>query len=102
MPLICKALEGALREALVYGQANVSNRNYGGQIREGGNTVKIASIGDVTLGDYERNTEISDPEVLTDAEQSLPVEALQLLCRQRRSGTNERTRTFGARCGKIK
>jgi len=37
-------------------------------------TVKIASIGEVTIGDYERNTEISDPEVLTDAEQPLLID----------------------------
>jgi len=67
-------LLSALQEALVYGQANVSNRDYEGEIREAGNTVKIASIGDVTIGDYERNTDISDPEVLTDAEQSLLID----------------------------
>src|SRR5438132_126612 len=48
----------ALERALIYGQANVSNRDYEGDIRESGNTVKIASIGDVSIGDYVKNTDI--------------------------------------------
>ncbi|MEO7673867.1 MAG: P22 coat protein - protein 5 domain protein, partial [Pyrinomonadaceae bacterium] len=61
----------ALEKSLVYGQANVCNRDYEGDIREAGNTVKIASIGDVTIGDYTTNMDIADPEVLTDTDQSL-------------------------------
>lgn len=64
----------ALEKTLVYGQANVANRDYEGDIREAGSTVKIASIGDVTIGDYEKNTDIDDPEVLTDSEQSLAID----------------------------
>lgn len=64
----------ALEKALVYGQANVSNRDYEGEIREAGNTVKIGSIGDVSIGNYVKNTDISDPEVLTDEEQSLLID----------------------------
>jgi len=64
----------ALENALVYGQTNVSNRDYEGEIREAGNTVKIGSIGDVTIGDYVKNTDINDPEVLTDDEQSLLID----------------------------
>ena len=67
-------LLAALDKALVYGQANVSNRDYEGEIREAGNTVKIASIGDVMIGDYVKNTEISDPQILTDSEQSLLID----------------------------
>ncbi len=61
----------ALEKSLVYGQTNVCNRDYEGDIREAGNTVKIASIGDVTIGDYTKNTDITDPEILTDSDQSL-------------------------------
>jgi P22 coat protein - gene protein 5. len=64
----------ALEKALVYGQTNVCNRDYEGEIAEAGSTVKIGSIGDVTIGDYERNVDISDPEILTDTEQSLLVD----------------------------
>ncbi len=61
----------ALEKSLVYGQANVCNRDYEGEIRGSGNTVKIASIGDVTVDDYTKDSDIGDPEILTDAEQSL-------------------------------
>ena len=64
----------ALRKALVYGQAGVANRDYEGEIRKAGNTVKIASIGDVTVDNYTTNTDIADPEVLTDEEQTLLID----------------------------
>jgi len=64
----------ALEKTLVYGQAQVANREYEGDIREAGNAVKIASIGDVTIGDYTKNTDIDDPEVLTDAQQTLNID----------------------------
>ena len=64
----------ALEESLVYGQRQVCNRDYEGEIREAGNTVKIASIGDVTIGDYTKDTDIADPEALTDDEQTLLID----------------------------
>lgn len=64
----------ALEKSLVYGQANVSNRHYEGEIREAGNTVKIASIGDVSIGDYIKDTDIADPETLNDSEQTLLID----------------------------
>ncbi|MEQ1604562.1 MAG: P22 phage major capsid protein family protein [Pyrinomonadaceae bacterium] len=64
----------ALEKSLVYGQTNVCNRDYEGEIRASGNTVKIASIGDVTVDDYTKDTDIGDPETLTDAEQTLLID----------------------------
>ena len=64
----------ALEKALIYGQANVSNRDYEGEIKKAGNTVKIASIGDVSIGDYTVNTNIADPEVLSDDVQTLLID----------------------------
>ncbi len=64
----------ALEDALIYGQANVCNRDYEGEIRESGNTVKIASIGEVDVDNYVRNTDINDPQVLTDDEQNLLID----------------------------
>src|SRR5258708_19686445 len=64
----------ALEKALIYGQANVSNRDYEGEIKKAGNTVKIASIGDVSIGDYTKDTDIDDPEVLSDSEQTLLID----------------------------
>jgi hypothetical protein len=64
----------ALEKSLVYGQANVCSRAYEGEIRSSGNTVKIASIGDVSIGDYVKDTDIGDPEVLSDSDQSLLID----------------------------
>jgi hypothetical protein len=64
----------ALDKALVYGQANVCNRDYEGDIRDAGNTVKIASVGDVTVNDYIKDTPIADPHDLTDSEQTLLID----------------------------
>ena len=64
----------ALGTSLVYGQASVCNRDYEGEIRKSGNTVKIASIGDVTIDDYTKDTDIGDPETLTDEEQTLLID----------------------------
>jgi hypothetical protein len=63
----------ALEKSLVYGQGGVCNRDYEGEIREAGNTVKIASIGDVSIGDYVKDADIGDPENLTDADQTLTI-----------------------------
>jgi len=52
----------------------VSNRDYQGEIRKAGNTVKIASISEVTVDDYTKDTNIGDPESLTDAEQTLLID----------------------------
>ena len=64
----------ALEKSLVYGQANVCNRDYEGEIREAGNTVKIGSIGEVTIGNYIKNADITAPETLTDSEQQLDID----------------------------
>ena|SRR5438445_5519597 len=64
----------ALEKALIYGQTNVSNRDYEGEIRKAGNTVKIASIGDVSIGDYTKDTDIADPDALSDEDQTLLID----------------------------
>ena len=64
----------ALVNPLVYGQANVCSREYEGTIRKSGNTVKIASIGPVLDADYLKDTNISDPESLTDTVQTLNID----------------------------
>lgn len=63
-----------LRKSLVYGQAGVVNRDYEGEIRQMGDTVRINSIGPVTVGNYVKNTNISDPETLTDAQTLLTID----------------------------
>jgi hypothetical protein len=64
----------ALDKSLVYGQPGVVNRDYQGDILEAGNSVKVASIGDVSIGDYTKDADIDDPEILTDADQTLVID----------------------------
>lgn len=63
----------ALEKSLIYGQTDVCNRTYEGEIREAGNTVKIASIGDVAVNDYTKDTDIAEPEALSDEDQTLEI-----------------------------
>jgi len=63
----------SLKKSLVYGQEGVVNRDYEGEITAYGDTVKINSIGAVTVGDYTRNTNIDDPETLTDSTRTLQI-----------------------------
>ncbi|MDO6355118.1 P22 phage major capsid protein family protein [Caloramator sp. CAR-1] len=63
-----------LRKNLVFGQAGVVNRDYEGEIRAYGDTVKINSIGPVTVADYTKNTDINPPETLSDAQRTLVID----------------------------
>jgi hypothetical protein len=67
-------LLSALDKSLVYGQAGVCNRDYEGEIIQAGNSVKIASIGDVDVDDYVKDTDIADPQTLSDSEQTLLID----------------------------
>jgi N4-gp56 family major capsid protein len=61
----------ALRKASV--ATALVNRDYEGEIRQGGDTVKITSVNDLTIGDYSVNTDITI-ETLTDATRSLVID----------------------------
>lgn len=61
-----------LNNAHVY--ANLCNRDYEGEITGIGDTVKINSIGRVTIGNYTKNTNLGDPETLTDAQTTLLID----------------------------
>jgi hypothetical protein len=63
-----------LRNALVYAQPGVVNRDYEGEIANMGDRVKINSVGDVTVKTYKANTDIDDPEQLTSAQQELVID----------------------------
>jgi P22 coat protein - gene protein 5 len=65
----------ALRKALVYAQPAVVNRDYEGDINEAGDTVKINSIGDPTIFDYTKNTDMPSPETLDDSQKTLLIDA---------------------------
>ena len=61
------------RKALVYGQLGVINRNYQGTIGQKGDTVHITSIGDITISDYTKGTDMAAPEQLSDADTELKI-----------------------------
>lgn len=63
-----------LTKAHVHGQAGIINRDYEGDIQNAGDTVRIQAIGPVTIGNYTKNTNISAPETLTDAEAALVID----------------------------
>lgn len=63
-----------LNKSLVYGGMGVVNRDYEGEIANYGDTVKINSIGRVTIVDYTKNTDLAAAETLTDATRSLVID----------------------------
>lgn len=62
----------ALRKQLVYGA--FINRDYEGEIKNAGDTVRITSIGRPTVSNYVPNSTVIVPEQLTDAQRSLVVD----------------------------
>lgn len=55
------------------GAANC-NRDYEGEIRNVGDRVKICGIGDVSVFDYTKNTDMSAPETLNDSSTTLIID----------------------------
>lgn len=67
-----ETLAGAL-DARYVGVANC-NRAYEGDIREKGAVVKICGVGDVSVGDYTKNTDMSTPQTLDDTVRELCID----------------------------
>jgi hypothetical protein len=61
----------ALRKNLVYGA--LFNSDYEGQIQQMGDTVRINAIGDITISNYTKDTDINPPQALTDAQTMLTI-----------------------------
>lgn len=61
-----------LNDAHVY--VNLLNRDYEGEIRSAGDTVKINSIGRVAIGTYTKNTDIGAAETLADSAMMLTID----------------------------
>lgn len=59
-------LLGNLHNDLVFGR--VFNTDYQGEIASAGDTVRIHSVGPVTVGDYTKNTNHGAPQAIDDAE----------------------------------
>lgn len=49
------------------------NRDFEGEIKSKGSTVKICGVGDVAVFDYTKNTDMSAPQTLSDTAQTLTV-----------------------------
>lgn len=62
----------SLDNKLVFGQ--LCNREYEGEIKRFGSEVLINSIGDVQTFDYESNTDMPAPQVLTDDQRRLVID----------------------------
>lgn len=65
----------SLKKSLVYG--NVVNRDYEGEIRNAGDTVRITSISRPTIGTYVPGSTTITPEPLTDAQRTLVVDQVR-------------------------
>lgn len=63
-----------LDKALVYGQAQVANRDYEGEIAEYGDTVRINAVGDPTIADYVPGVTVINPQTLTTTEQIMLID----------------------------
>ena len=50
------------------------NRDYEGEIREKGNTVKICGLGKVNVSDYQKNANMSNPATLSDNVRELVID----------------------------
>ena len=64
----------ALNTLLVYGNPAIINTDYDGDIAAQGDTVRITTLGDVTVKDYSRDADIEAPEALTDAQLTLTID----------------------------
>lgn len=75
IPVIWSArLLARLQKALIYAQAGIVNRDYEGEIADVGDTVRINSVGPVTIFPYAKNQDIPAPETLSDATQTLTID----------------------------
>ena len=50
------------------------NREFEGDIKGCGSTVKICGIGNISVFDYTKNSDLTDPETLSDTERSLVID----------------------------
>lgn len=64
----------ALDTLLVYGNPAIINTDYEGEIAQAGDTVKITMLGDVSVFDYTKDSDMQAPETLTDAALSLLID----------------------------
>ncbi len=64
----------ALQTLLVYANPAIINSDYEGDIASVGDSVRINMVGDVTVKDYTKGSDIDSPEDLTDAQLTLLID----------------------------
>jgi hypothetical protein len=64
----------ALDTLLVYASPQIINNDYEGEIANAGDSVRITTLGDVTVQTYTRNADIAAPETLSDAQLTLLID----------------------------
>lgn len=64
----------ALRKAQIFGQPDVINRDYEGEISQFGDTVHIGSLAAPTISTYTKNSTSIDPQTLTTTDQTLLID----------------------------
>jgi len=69
--VFARELQSSLKKALVFAGPTAVNRNYEGEIRQTGDSVRIRSISRPTIAAYTKNVTAIVPETLTDAERTL-------------------------------
>jgi N4-gp56 family major capsid protein len=67
-----------LKNSLVFGNPLVINRNYEGEVSRFGDTVRINSIGGVTVANYTKNANHVAPEVLSDSQMVLTIDQAKM------------------------
>lgn len=67
----CAKVLVALEKQHVY--ASLANRDYDGDIKNFGDTVRITGIGEITISNYSKDTDIASPQALTDAQTALTI-----------------------------
>lgn len=72
--IFARELQSSLKKALVFAGPQAVNRNYEGEIRQTGDSVRIRSISRPTISPYVKNVSVITPETLTDAERTLLID----------------------------
>lgn len=72
--IFARELQSSLKKAHVFAGPQAVNRNYEGEIRNTGDSVRIRSISRPTVTPYVKNVSVITPETLTDAERTLLID----------------------------
>ena len=64
----------ALRSKIVFGAPGITNRDYEGEIRKQGDTVRVVGMVDPTIFEVTPNADIPEPETLTDTEDQMVID----------------------------